>query len=106
MTQKELFQALCTLGLPVAYSGFGSAVTPPFITYQFAYSSDLTADNHNYLDISHFQVELYSKTKDPGLEAQLQALLRDLRLAYRKSETFVATEGLFQVVYEVQLIGG
>lgn len=106
MTQAELHQALKTLGLAVAYSAFKGAVTPPFITYEFSGSDDLMADNQNYVEISNFQVELYSKAKDLANEASVQDLLKSLRLPYRKHEAFIESEGLRQVVYEVQAIGG
>lgn len=54
MTQAELYQALKAIGYPVAYGSFSRPVTPPFITYQFAYSNDMIADNHNYVDIGNF----------------------------------------------------
>lgn len=86
MTQAELHTALKTLGLPVAYGEFKStdkspAPSPPFITYQFAYSNDFKADNQNYLEISNFQVEFYSKNKDLINEGNIQALLSAIRTA-------------------------
>lgn len=106
MTQAELYQALKSLGIPVAYGSFSTPVTPPFITYQFAYSSDLIADNQNYVDISNFQVELYTAKKDLAAEKLIQDKLKELGLPYSKVETFLEEEKLYQVIYEIQLIGG
>lgn len=111
MTQAELFQALKALGIPVAYGEFVStpenpAPPPPFITYQFAYSSDLMADNHNYVDIGNFQIELYTLKKDLAVEKLIQDKLKELRLPYNKTEAWLDEEKLCQVIYEVQLIGG
>jgi hypothetical protein len=108
MTQQELYQALQTTGLPLAYSHFpeGSAPTPPYIVYLHAYSSDIMADNHNYVGRGNWQVELYSKTKDLVSEKKVEDLLKSLRLPYRKTETYLESEKLRQVIYEVQLIGG
>lgn len=111
MTQAELYQALKSLGMPVAYGEFpdtpeNPAPPPPFITYQFAYSGDLVADGENYLEISNFQVELYTAKKDPASETAMQNLLKSLHLPYRKIEAWLEEENLRQVVYEVQLIGG
>jgi hypothetical protein len=108
MTQQELYQALQTTGLPLAYSHFpeGSAPTPPYIVYLYTYSSDIMADNHNYVGRGNWQVELYSKSKDLANEKKVQDLLKSLRLPYRKTEAWLASEKLRQVVYEVQLIGG
>lgn len=111
MTQEGLYQALLTLGLPVAYRAFPKGdpqhppPSPPYLVYLYAYSSDVMADNQNYLGIGSYQVELYSKTKDKVNEKKVQDLLKALRLPYRKTETALESENLRQVIYEVQLIG-
>jgi hypothetical protein len=106
MTQAELYQALKSIGFPVAYGSFADPVTPPFITYQFAYSSDMIADNHNYVDIGNFQIELYTKKKEPATEKLVQEKLKELGLPYRKVEMWLESENLRQIIYEIQLIGG
>jgi hypothetical protein len=111
MKQAELYQALKAIGYPVAYSHFvdapqNPAPPPPFITYQFAFSGDLMADNINYVDISNFQVELYTASKDPAAETAVQNKLKELGLPYSKTETWIEEEKLFQTIFEIQLIGG
>jgi hypothetical protein len=106
MTQAELYQALKSIGFPVAYGSFTNPVTPPFITYQFAYSSDMIADNHNYVDIGNFQVELYTDKKDLTTEKKVQDKLKELGLPYRKFETYLDEEKMYQILYEIQIIGG
>lgn len=111
MIQAELFTALKSLGMPVAYGEFENteknpAPGPPFITYQFAYDSDFKADNQNYVDIGNFQIELYTLRKDPVREKLVQDKLKELRLPYSKVETYIESEKLRQVIYEIQLIGG
>lgn|SRR5690606_37903453 len=106
MTQAELLQALKETGYPVAYGSFRSAVSPPFITYQFAYSSDVMADNINYVEVSNFQIELYTAKKDLAVEKLVQDKLKELGLPYSKVETWLEEERLYQVIYEIQLIGG
>ncbi|MBE2905405.1 hypothetical protein HPJ99_06870 [Anoxybacillus flavithermus] len=106
MTQAELYQALKSIGYPVAYSSFSSPVTPPFITYQFAYSNDLIADNINYVSIDDFQIELYTAKKDLVAEQKVQDKLKELGLPYRKFEAYLDSEKLFQIIYEIQILGG
>lgn len=111
VTQVELCTNLKTLGMPMAYGEFkgtteNPAPPPPFITYQFAYSGDLMADNQNYTEINNFQVELYTTKKDLAREAAVQNLLKSLRLPYSKMEYWLDTENLWQIIYEIQLIGG
>lgn len=106
MTQAELFQALKTLGMPVAYGEFTQPTAPPFIVYQHAYSTGLMADNKNILDVGNFQVELYTKYKDPAKEKLVQDKLQEIELPYTKREFFIESENLRQVIYEIQLLGG
>ena len=106
MTQEELYQALKAIGYPVAYGSFSSPVTPPFITYQFAYSNDMMADNVNYVAIDDFQIELYTAKKDLAAEQKVQDKLKELGLPYRKFETYLDEEKMFQILYEIQIIGG
>ena len=105
MTQTELYTALKSLGLPVAYSSFSTAVTPPFITYQFAYSGDVMADNMNYVEINNFQVELYTTKKDLAAEKLVKDKLKELELPYTQTEAWLDDEKLFQNIFEIQLIG-
>lgn len=107
---QELYNALKAIGYPVAYSHFegtpqNPAPPPPFITYQFAYSNDMLADNANYVEISNFQVELYTAKKDLAAEKKVQDKLKELQIPYSKTETWIDSEKLFQTIYEIQLIG-
>lgn len=111
MTLEELATALKATGYPVAYSHFVDtpqkpAPSPPFITYQETHSSDLMADNQNYVGISNVQIELYTDKKDLIAEKKVQDKLKELGLPYSKVETWIEEERLYQVVYEIQLIGG
>ena len=106
MTQADLFAALKSLGLPVAYGEFTQSTSPPFITYQFYNNDDLFADNQNYVAVDNFQVELYTTKKDLAKEKLVQDKLKELNLPYSKSETYLESEKMRQVVYEIQLIGG
>lgn len=112
MTQAELLTALKSTGLPVAYSHFVSTPTspapaPPFITYQFSGGADLMADNQNYAEISNFSIELYTVKKDLATEKLLQDVLKNLQLPYSKTlESWLDDEKMFQLIYDIQLIGG
>lgn len=109
MNQAELLTALKSLGLPVAYSEFvdtleNPAPSPPYITYQSTSDSDFKADNQNYVDIGNYQVELYTKKKDLVTEKKVQDLFKSLRIPYARAESKIESEGLFQVVYLIQII--
>ncbi len=110
MTEQILYDALLSTGLPVAYSQFDAddyeneSPEPPYIVYLFNRSDDIKADNHNYKEISAYQVELYTTKKDVAIENLVQNKFKELRIPYEKSELRLDTEGLYQVTYEVQII--
>lgn len=111
MTQAELYHNLLDIGLPVAYSQFDSteenpAPQLPFITYQFTNSDDMMAENQNYVDISNFDIELYTELKSPSTEKLVEDKLKELNLPYSKIETYIDSEKMFQILYSIQLIGG
>ena len=106
MTQAELKQCLESTGLPVIYRRDTIYPKPPYLIYLFTYKSDLMAENQNYVEIDNFQVELYTENKDPDTEKLVESKLKELGLPYSKTETFLQSEGLFQLVYDIQLIGG
>jgi len=106
MTLEELYQALKSIGLPVAYRAFKAPQKPPFIVYFFAYKSDMMAENQNYVEIDNFQIELYTEDKDEATEKLVESKLKELGLPYSKTENPEQSEGLLQLIYEIQLIGG
>ena len=106
MTITELNQALSSIGLPLAYRSFKTAPNLPYLVYLFSSSNDVIADNQNYQEVSNFQLELYNNKKDPATEKLVEDKLKELKLPYTKTEVFVESEGLFQVLYLFQMIGG
>ncbi|HWQ31103.1 MAG TPA: hypothetical protein VN549_08940 [Negativicutes bacterium] len=107
MTQAELMTVLESTGLPVAYGEFiDIAPPPPFITYQNPGSNDLFADNHNYVDIQEYQVELYTIKKEPETEKLLIDKFKELHIPYERFESPVRVDGMIQNVYTIQAIGG
>ena len=87
MTQKELAQRLAATGLPVAYRAFRTRQAPPFICYLYVYDSQFFADNEMYYSTGHYQVELYTSTKDLAAEAKVEAALDGL--CWEKSEEYI-----------------
>lgn len=104
MTQTELYKALKSIGLPIKYHHFTEPPFPPYLIYLYSYSSDLIADNINYVDIENFQIELYTVKKDIASEKLVQDKLKELEFPYSKIETWIDSEKLYQVIYEIQLI--
>lgn len=104
MTQQELYNHLKSIGLPLSYDHFNDEITPPYLIYKFSYSNDLIADNHNYIPISNFQIELYTVKKDLASEKLVEDKLKEIELPYNKLEFWIEEEKLYQVIYEVRLM--
>jgi len=99
--EVTLFNLLKSTGLPVAYHHFTSPPTPPYIVYLFSYSSNFGADNKVHSQADNYQVELYTKTKDPAVEALIEGLFDADEIYWDKTETYIDSEGLYQVLYEI-----
>ncbi|MBM7624781.1 hypothetical protein [Sporohalobacter salinus] len=104
MTYIDLINELETTGIPATYSSFKSKQKPPFITVNLSNNNDFMADNINFKEIENFQVELYTAKKHPPTEELIQDKLKELKLPYIKAETYLESEKLRQIVYEIQLI--
>lgn len=104
VTSADLADGLELTGYPVAYRRFKSPQAPPFVVYLFAEGADLMADNENYLPIGDYHVELYTANKDPTAEAAVETQLKALGLPWAKLETFIDTENMYQILYQVRLI--
>lgn len=97
----SLYTMLSSLGLPVSYRLFKSPPTPPYIVYLFAYSDNFGADNKVYSEEDNYQVELYSTKKDLASEKKIEDLFDSNDIYYEKTETYIDSEGLYQVLYEI-----
>jgi hypothetical protein len=99
--EATLFTLLKTINLPVAYHHFTSPPSPPYVVYLFSYSSNFGADNKVHSQADNYQVELYTKTKDPTSEALIEDLFDAHEIYWDKTETYIDSEGLYQVLYEI-----
>jgi len=101
-----LAQMLSETGLPVARNAFLKPQSPPYIVYVFSHSDNFAADSKVYLKRDTYQVELYTEKKDTALEEKLEGIFDEYGLVYDKAETYLESERLIEVMYEIQLIGG
>ncbi|ADL52145.1 hypothetical protein [Clostridium cellulovorans] len=108
MTQEDLYKNLKSFNFPVAYDHFivdddNPPPSLPFITYRFIEDNDLIADNTNYFEIGVYHIELYTEFKEPEKERLLQDKFKELKIPYRKTETYIETEKMYQILYEIQI---
>lgn len=98
---EELLQMLQEMQIPFAYHHFaeGEAVNPPFICYLLPRSNNFSADGKVYYKINEVRIELYTDLKDLAVEQQVEDVLDKHEIFYNKSETWIESERLYEVLY-------
>ena len=93
------------LGLPFAYDHFAEGESPetPFICYLSPGSDNFAADGKVYYKINEIHIELYTDYKDPELEERLEDILDGASIFYEKSETWIESEKLYEVLYTFEM---
>ena len=97
----EIIKILETLGIPYAYDHFaeGEGPDPPFICYRCPNSDNFAADGVVYFPITEIDIELYTDKKDPETEKKLEDLLTGSGIFFEKTETWIDSEKLYEVLY-------
>lgn len=105
MTLNEIATLLRGLDLPLAYHHFaeGEAPDPPFLVYLSPGSDNFAADGRVYFKVTQIDIELYTDMKDPALEGRLESLLDGVGIFYEKTESFIESERLYEVLYELEV---
>lgn len=103
----ELIRILTELGIPYAYDHFaeGESPEPPFVCYLLPGSDNFSADGRAYFKINEVRVELYTDYKDLALEKKLEDVLDAHGIFYGRSETWIESEKLYEVLYSFELEG-
>lgn len=102
---EELLQILSETQIPFAYHHFaeGESPEPPFICYLFPGSNNFSADGKVYYKINGVHIELYTDLKDLAVEQQLEEVLDEHGIFYNKSETWIESEKLYEVLYTFEM---
>ena len=108
MTYQEIMTMMQEIGLPYAYDHFaeGESPEPPFMVFLFPRSENFGADGKVYKKINVLHLELYTDTKAPNIENQVEAVLDQHGLFYDKSEVWIAEERLYEVIYTMEVLNG
>lgn len=106
MTQLELFNQLETTGYPVAYSHFdvdenNPPPSPPYIAYIRLTDDNISSDAKVHGKFKNYQVELYTLKKDLAAEKKVEEVLSKIDTDYKTFETYIESEGLYQVAYQI-----
>ena len=103
MSEKEIYDMLSSLKIPVAYDHFvqnaNSKVVPPFILYRNNNSENFKADDKAYFRNSEYLVDLITDKKDISLESSVESLLNEYNLPFDKEEDFIESEQIYQIRY-------
>jgi hypothetical protein len=105
MTMDELVAMLQEMGLPFAYDHFAEGESPkqPFICYLLPGSDNFAADGRVYFKINEVRIEVYTDRKDLAVESKVEAVLDDRGIFYNKSEVWIGSEKLYEVLYSFEL---
>lgn len=102
---EELVRIVSGMGIPFAYDHFaeGESPDPPFLCYLLPGSNNFSADGKVYYKIGRVNLELYTDRKDPLLEQKLEAALDAASIFYNKTEVWIDSEKLYEVLYQFEM---
>ena len=101
----KLLEIIKATGIPFAYDHFaeGEAVNPPFICYLLPDSDNFAAYGKVYFKANEVHIELYTDTKDLSVEQQVEAVLDEHGIFYDRSEVWIESEKLYEVLYSFEM---
>ena len=105
MTIENLVEMLQELKIPFAYDHFaeGESPEPPFICYLIPGSDNFAADGRVYFKLNEVRIEMYTDFKDIALESRVEDVLDGREIFYNKSETWIQSEKLYEVMYAFEM---
>lgn len=106
MTEQNIFQMFKMVGFPVAYHHFeeGQSPEPPYLIYLYPETNNFSADGVVYQGINKLRIEFYSNKKDLYAERKIETMLNKHGFFYQKSEEFIKTEKMYEVIYEMEVM--
>lgn len=104
---EKLLSILDSIGIPYAYDHFaeGESPEPPFLCYLLPGSDNFSADGKVYHKISEVRLELYTDYKDLASEQKVEDTLDAAGLFYNKTEIWIDSEKLYEVLYSFDMEG-
>lgn len=105
MTYEQINSIMEEIGLPFAYHHFGEGESPnpPFLIFLSPGENTFSADNYMYFSFKRLNIELYTDEKSPETERQIETVLRRHHIFYNKSEVWIESEKLYEVLYEMEV---
>lgn len=105
MTIENLVEMLQEIKIPFAYDHFaeGESPEPPLICYLIPGSDNFAADGRVYFKLNEVRIEIYTDFKDLDLESRVESVLDGHEIFYNKSETWIQSEKLYEVMYVFEM---
>ncbi len=105
MSQEDVLKMMGEMRLPFAYDHFaeGESPEPPFLVFLYPKADNFSADGIVYYKINQLDIELYTDLKQPELEETIEAVLLKYGIFYGKSEVWIESEKLYEVLYEMEV---
>lgn len=105
MNYEEINEMMQEIGMPFAYHHFaeGESPDPPFLLFLSPGENTFSADNLMYHSFKQLDIELYTDEKSPETERRVEEVLLQHELYYTKTETWIESEKLYEVLYELEI---
>lgn len=105
MTYEEINEMMQEIELPFAYHHFaeGESPNPPFLLFLSPGENTFGADNLMYHSFKQLDIELYTDEKSPEMEESVEEILKQHNIFYNKSEVWIESERLYEVLYETEV---
>ena len=81
----------------------GESPEPPFLVFLYPNSDNFAADGMVYFKVNRLNIELYTDLKDVELEETVEAVLDKHGIFYEKSEVWIESENLYEVLYQMEV---
>lgn len=101
----KLLQIISEIEIPSAYDHFaeGESPDPPFICYLLPGTDNFAADGKVWFKADQVHLELYTDKKDPETEKQVEAVLDRHGIFYDRTEVWIESERLYEVLYYFEM---
>lgn len=105
MTYEQIAAMMEETELPFAYHHFAESESPnpPFLIFLSPGENTFSADNYMYFSFKKLDIELYTDIKNPELEENIERVLKHHQIYYTKSEIWIESEKLYEVLYETEV---
>lgn len=106
MTTEQVASMVSEIGLPYAYYEFpdNTELVPPFVSFLFTTSSDVFADDENYVDKRTLVIELYTAEKDFALENTVRNVLKSHNQTFTMDSDHLDSEQMYITTYTTEVI--